>query len=303
MKPLLLINDHASRYAQLKPLMDHLPELDVRHPGSKEAMREAARDAAAGRVVIAAGGDGTIHDVLQGLHESDHVATLGVLPLGTGNDFARTLGMPLDLEAAADALCIGLATRRLDVMKVEADGETSVGMNVLNLGFAREVESQMDGQLKDKLGPFAYLVGGAKAASQAGWVVDVAIDDQPEERFEIAALAVCNGRTAGGGFELAFAADPEDGLLDVLVIPRLSPSQLAIVAGKARARRLTEEPELERRHARRVRIRVVDRCVGATLDGEPTDALHELRVRVVPNAQAVWVGPDYQRSPLEAQLV
>ncbi len=309
----MLLNDHASGFETLAPHLSALEaHFDVARPDSSGAMTQAAADASAAGVpvVVAGGGDGSVHDVLSGLRagsgETGSSSVLGVLPLGTGNDFARTLGLPLETGEAVQAL-VALAenlgrqssdrTHALDLIAVQTPSGERVGINVLNFGVAHRIGEAIDGSLKKTLGPLAYLVGSAKAASDAQWVIELGFDEGAEERFEVAALTVLNGRFAGGGFELATTADAEDGLLDVLVVNATSMASLARIAGEARLGQLVDHPEIERRAVRSLRVRVIGEPLGATLDGETIAEAAEFSVRVLAQAQPVWVGPNYQRSP------
>ncbi len=297
----LILNSNSSRSEQFEPVRHQLAsEFDVHEPCSRdECVRLAQRLADCGAPsLVAAGGDGTINAVLAGIHASDKRPVLGVLPLGTGNDLARTLAVPLDINACAELLMSEPEERAFDLISVEHQSQ-SIGINVLNIGVARAIADVSDEDLKSQLGPFAYVVGGAKAVA-ASWRIRLVVDDAAPQSFEIAALAICSGRTAGGGFQLAPTADPEDGLLDVLVVPASGLPTLTKVAAKARAGALVEDPDIHRLVGRDIRIELLsDNPVGATLDGEALELGNSLHVRLLQRAQPVWVGPAYTRSVLE----
>ena len=176
-----------------------------------------------GRQIVLAGGDGSVHllaAVLHGRGELSADDPVGLLPLGTGNDLARSLGIPLDAEAAASALLTG-RTRPLDLLVDDAGG---VVVNVVHLGIGAEAAEQA-GALKDKIGKAAYAVGSAVAGiRERGWALRVEVDGEVVHDGEpVLMVGVCNGRTIGGGAEIAPDAVPDDGLLDVVVATSTGP--------------------------------------------------------------------------------
>ena len=172
--------------------------------------------------VVLMGGDGSVHTAVRTLRRRGELAdvTLGLIPMGTGNDLARTLGIPLEPADAARAL-LASAPRRLDLIVDDADG---VVVNVVHLGVGAEAAARA-AALKGGLGATAYAVGGVVAGATAtGWTVEVVVDDRPLELDgPVLMVAVANGRTIGGGASLAPDAVPDDGLLDVVVATSTGP--------------------------------------------------------------------------------
>ncbi|HEX4699742.1 MAG TPA: diacylglycerol kinase family protein [Actinomycetes bacterium] len=167
--------------------------------------------------LVVAGGDGSVHQVVAALHRRRMLAAdfpLGLVPLGTGNDLARTLGVPLDPAEAALAYLTG-RPRVLDLVTDDAGG---VMVNVVHLGVGAEA-ARRAAALKDRLGTAAYAVGSVSAGVGAtGWRLRVTVDDAVVHvGGEVLMVAVANGRTIGGGAEVAPHAQPDDGLLDVVV--------------------------------------------------------------------------------------
>jgi diacylglycerol kinase family enzyme len=145
---------------------------------------------------------------------------LGLIPLGTGNDLARALGVPLDPSDAARALLAG-RPRTLDLVVDDADG---VVVNAAHLGIGAEA-AERAGALKERLGKAAYAVGSVLAgAGTTGWNLHVAVDGEPVHTGQdVLMVGVANGRTIGGGAPLAPDAEPDDGLLDVVVATSTGP--------------------------------------------------------------------------------
>jgi lipid kinase YegS len=179
---------------------------------------EAGADA-----VVAAGGDGTLHEVVLGVRDADAQGecALGVLPYGTANDFARARGLvdrePLEIleqivTTEPDPVDMGVVNGHLFV-------------NVATAGFGAEITSDTPEGIKAALGSAAYVLEGLTS-----------LGDMHPHELEIEApdfswsgkallLAVGNGRLAGGGFQVCPRAELDDGLLDVLIIPEVPQAQ------------------------------------------------------------------------------
>jgi YegS/Rv2252/BmrU family lipid kinase len=176
-----------------------------------------------GRTPVFAGGDGSMHTAVAALRARGELSAdlpVGLLPLGTGNDLARTLGIPLDPAEAAHAL-LDARPRPLDLLVDEVGG---VVVNAVHLGVGAEAADRA-GALKERLGKAAYAVGGVLAGAGAtGWQVRIEVDGVSVHTDEtVLMVAVTNGRTIGGGAELAPDAVPDDGLLDVIVATSTGP--------------------------------------------------------------------------------
>lgn len=188
-------------------------------PGDLDRVLDSLGD----RTLVLAGGDGSVHTAVGRLldrKELDPGTAIGLLPLGTGNDLARTLGIPLDPAEAARALLAG-RPRRLDLV---VDDEGGVVVNAAHLGVGAEA-AEKAGALKDRLGRAAYPLGGLLAGAGAtGWRLRVEVDGEPLPMDgEALMVGVANGRTIGGGAALAPDARPDDGLLDVVVATSVGP--------------------------------------------------------------------------------
>jgi len=174
------------------------------------------------RRIVVAGGDGSLHAVVAALYRRHELArrTLGLIPLGTGNDFARTLGIPLDPGEAAAALLTG-EVRAMDLIVDELGG---VVVNSVHAGASAQA-SRRGHRWKKRLGPYGfgilgYPIGAAMAAVRPPFVrMRIEADGQVVSDMDqhILMIAVGNGTSVGGGTELTPDADPEDGMLDVMV--------------------------------------------------------------------------------------
>jgi YegS/Rv2252/BmrU family lipid kinase len=175
-----------------------------------------------GRRLVLIGGDGSVHTAVTLLDRRGELSPedpVGLLPLGTGNDLARTLGIPLDPADAAAALLAGRA-RPLDLV---VDETGNLVVNAVHLGVGAEA-AERAGSMKDVLGKAAYPVGGVVAGvREAGWAVTVEVDGEVLLDGTALMVGICNGRSIGGGAELAPDAEPDDGLLDVVVATSTGP--------------------------------------------------------------------------------
>jgi diacylglycerol kinase family enzyme len=177
---------------------------------------------AGSRPIVVAGGDGSLHAVVATLHRRNDLAdkVLGLLPLGTGNDFARTIGMPLDPVEAAKAL-VSAAPRPMDLI-VDELGEVVV--NSVHVGTSA-LASRHGAAWKERLGHvglgiLGYPIGAATAAINPPSVrLHVEVDGQVVADVDrpVLMVAVGNGASVGGGTEITPDADPGDGQVDVLV--------------------------------------------------------------------------------------
>ncbi|MEK7952437.1 diacylglycerol/lipid kinase family protein [Luteolibacter soli] len=192
-------------------LMDHATRFALYATNSAEEARElAAMFARSGEpVVIAAGGDGTLNAVVQGLAGSQ--TALGVLPAGTMNVFARELGIPFDNLARAFEVIEEGRVQEIDLF--EANGMPFVQM--AGVGFDAMVIEETTWESKKVLGPLAYLLAAVKVLGESPPKMLVTCDDGTQE--EGVAVLAGNGSLYGGQFKLFHKADNSDSMLDVLV--------------------------------------------------------------------------------------
>ena len=194
--------------------------------------RKAARGWRSGLLVVA-GGDGTVNEAVQGLGSAGFPdgVTLALLPTGTGNDLARTLAVPTDLEEALKTMRAGL-TRSLDAAGVRS-GEVGerffVNVAVGGVG-AKASEAADDEGLKDRRGGLTYsraffeVIQGFDAPK-----LKLTVDGE-QRHIHAVNVAVGNCRYAGGGWPAAPRSNPEDGLLDLVAVEEAGPSGLLTLA-------------------------------------------------------------------------
>lgn len=204
-----------------------------------ESRTMAANAAAQGyKLVVAAGGDGTVNAVVNGLMSvDDSRPTLGVLPLGTGNDFARSLGMPDLWEGALECL-EEREQRTMDVFRVDLGDRGLYGANVSAGGFSGQVDESLTHEDKERWGPLAYLKTALENVTRVqSYDAVLTGDDGRELELSVCNIVVANGRWAAGGLPVAPRAEMDDGLLDVVVLKSAPVARLGVVAARMAAGR------------------------------------------------------------------
>lgn len=177
-------------------------------------------------VIAAAGGDGTVNEVLNGIGDADAFRTtrFGVLPLGTVNVFARELKIPLRIEYAWEVLQRGREIK-LDLPQVEFSQNGSVKkryfIQLAGAGMDARAIELVSWSHKKKIGPMAYVIAGLKALREKKPMVKASENSaNGNKSFEGELVLIGNGKFYGGPFDIFPQADLADGLLDVCVVPR-----------------------------------------------------------------------------------
>jgi lipid kinase YegS len=206
--------------------------IKVRMTKKEGDARRFAAEAGDADLLIAAGGDGTLNEVVHGLMDLSKAArpALGIVPLGTANDFANGCGIPPDSEKAL-ALCLEGHAVPIDVGKANEHWF----LNAASVGFGAAVTATTPPELKRLLGPAAYTVMGAILAMNVHhYRGSLTLPDREITGSGPVAI-VGNGRQTGGGVQVTPRARIDDGLLDVLVV-----RQIPAIALLTAARELQE---------------------------------------------------------------
>jgi diacylglycerol kinase (ATP) len=267
------------------------PKCVVRRTGAQGQARllaaQAVREGFA--TVIAAGGDGTANEVVNGIADVPSglaSVRLGIVPLGTVNVFARELGLPRDWAGAARTLAAGREMAvDLGCAELMSDGRSTCRhfLQLAGAGLDARAVQLVSWELKKKTGPLAYLAAGCKALLEDQPLITVEGADQKDGEL----VLLGNGRYYGGSFEVFPQASLRDGLLDVCVLPKVNAwSGLRALLGMATGRVLRF---LSSRHFRSsaMTLRSSSR-VGLQLDGEYAGEL-PVKFSVLPRALRVIV--------------
>jgi diacylglycerol kinase (ATP) len=281
----------------------------TREAGDGVRWAREARESGAS-LVVAAGGDGTIREVAGGLLgcPAEHATgrprpigdptlpALGILPLGTGNDLARSLDLPLGLPEALELLDRG--TRRwMDAVSLTLDGSPAAFyLNALTGGFSGDLHGTLDAETRSAWGPLSYLRSGVERwNNRSVYPIEVEVDGK-RTQYRALNLIVGNGSSAGGGLPVALGADPFDGLLEVVIFLDAPPLELSGLAARLLSGDNEAHPALVRLQGRSVRVRTGGELLPVSIDGEPGQAT-DLGFRVRPRAVPVLVTPPRARDP------
>lgn len=265
----VIFNPAAGREQDRDELLERLGRLGTVHTtkGPGDA-RRLARDAAAGGagLVVAAGGDGTVNEVVSGLAPGFEAA-LAVVPLGTGNDLAGTLGMPDDPLESVAVVAAG-PTVAADVIRLRIAGEERWAVNAVTAGFSALVDEVLESRSKELLGSLAYLVTAGRSLPELeAHRLRLSVDDGDERVLDAFNLVLANGPTVGGGVPVAAGARLDDGVLHLLVVPEMPLPTLAVALGRLFAGGGGEVPELHVEPVRKVRF-AAEPAMQVTADGE-----------------------------------
>lgn len=239
--------------------------------------------------VVALGGDGSLHAVVDALRAAGRLAdiVIGLVPLGTGNDFAATLDLPDVPVEAAQVITAG-RTRRIDLIIDDQDG---VVVNAAHIGIGAEAAKAAQ-PWKKALGPIGYLIGaaltGVRGLTTPGARVEITVDGKTLTRKEpVIQVAVGNGSFVGGGTPLLPDADPSDGELDVAVSYTESPRRRIAYAWHVRRGDHHRRDDVV--YLRGSEVSVRGEKLACTSDGELSGPRSEHSWRIEPAALTMYV--------------
>lgn len=226
-----IIFNPAAKGEKARRFRRHLGAIETRctlkeTTGAGNARTLAAESVKEGfEIIVAAGGDGTLNEVLNGIVDAPDGlarACLGVFPLGTVNVFARELGIPRKPELAWQTILGGRETRiDLPLVKYGANGQAKhrYFAQLAGAGLDARAIELVNWSLKKKIGPLAYIIAGLQALLQPPSQITVTARGQSAEG---GLVLIGNGRLYGGQFRIFPRADLRDGLLDVCIFPRVN---------------------------------------------------------------------------------
>jgi diacylglycerol kinase (ATP) len=256
----------AEIHLQLSPTFGAIETVMTDAPGAAtEAATAAVRTGAEN--IFVAGGDGTLNEVLLGISAvPDGFArtTIGVIPVGTGNDFARALGFSEGVEHSLPQL----ATRQV----IAADLAFMNGrpfVNVSGGGFIAEVSDAVDSTLKSIAGRVAYIIGGARVLLEWESVrTHVRTQEGDDHTAPLQMFAVCNSRMFGGGSVIAPHALIDDGKLDVCLVEDMSTPEFLSLLARVREGDHLDDPHVHYFRTSGLALEFA-REIKVNTDGEP----------------------------------
>lgn len=298
MKPLLVVNPQSgggragALFERMRGTIEKaIGEFDVEHTDRSRHAVDLARGAArAGReTVVAVGGDGLIHEVVNGLllakHEGASAPKLGILGQGTGGDLRKTLGLEHRLDRYLGAIAAG-KTRSIDIGRFtyeshEGEASSAFFVNILSVGLGGLVDRFVATTTKMLGGKAAYFIASARGLleSEVG-VVNATITlggETREERFSTRNLAICNGRYFGGGMHVAPMAEVDDGVFEVIDLGAASKLKFALDSSSIYSGEHLKLPEVKHFRCEKLRLELENKRVNEKflldVDGEPLGRL------------------------------
>lgn len=250
-----------------------------------EVARQAIEDGR--QLLVAAGGDGTVNEVVNGIchaREAGAGCLLGVLPMGSGNDFASSLGIPLDLDRAIQRLKSGKA-RTVDV------GLANGRYFDNNVGIGFEARINIEAHKLPRLrGQWQYLAAVFRALVHYSLpTVDLEADAYSVQGLATLMISVGNNHRIGGGFLITPDAQPDDGLLDVCMARAISRPRILRLLPKAMKGSHLEDEAVELFRTRRLVIESQD-PLPVHADGEILwNDVHRLEITILPGALRVII--------------
>ncbi len=248
-----------------------------------EAAAIAEREAGSYGCIVAAGGDGTVHEVVNGLMRAGANTTLGVIPLGSGDDFAKFLSNDFISNF------VGQKTKAFDVGRIASSAEVRYFANGMDIGFGAHGARNVALVPRFLTGFGAYL--GALLLTMVRYPllrVRLQIDDASAFDFTTAMTAVMNGTTFGGSFRVCPEARPDDGLLDLLLVEAVGRLAILQLVPKILRGAHAGDPRLRLLRAKRLTIESDDPLL-VEADGEIAfqDA-HRLNIGLLPGVLRVF---------------
>jgi len=284
---------------RLRPLA---PDLDVTiTAGEADIVRAASRAVdESSELLFVAGGDGTINIAVRALSSIEgafHRIALGIIPLGTGNDFAKALDLGEVAEIAVDAL---VQARIIDVDLGFLNDRAFV--NISAGGFVADVSATLTDSLKDAAGKLSYVIGGARALfGREPFRAEIDGVQSHSGGLELQMFAVCNARFIGGGYPMAPDALVDDGQLDVFLVKNTPTLEFVGLLQKIAAGEHTDDERIVRCRTERLDL-ILDRPVHVNTDGEVLEA-QRCSYRVRPRAARFLCGPQPQASASPRRLM
>lgn len=250
--------------------------VETRAPGEGSLLAERAGHDYA--FVVAAGGDGTVHEVVNGLMRAGGAAALGVLPLGSGDDFVKLLSAGDAFERLARGM-----TQALDVGRIRCGGATRWFANGMDIGFGAHAARNLTKVPGFLTGLGAYL--GALVLTMVRYPrleITLQLDDGPAQAHSTSLTAVMNGCSFGGSFRVCPEARADDGQLDLLIARGCSRLDILALVPKIMRGAHAGDPRLRLARARRVCIDSSEPLLVET-DGEIAfEDARRLEIEVLP---------------------
>lgn len=292
----------AERAARLRALIteaahkaNHTIEwCETQHPRHATELARSAAEAAVD-VIVVLGGDGTVHEVVNGIltAETAHRPTLAIVPVGSGNDFAANIGIPIDPIKAVRRIFTG-EPRAIDAARItDEQGRSEYWNNTLGLGFSGSVNAATR-RITVVRGFLIYLLAVLRTVlfNPPDLFAHFELADGTQFKERISMLSVCNGPREGGGFPVAPNARPDDGLLTYTIMKRLGRLGILVFVPIVMAGQHLRARAFLNGHTESLRV-TLDGPLDLHIDGEifatPADPPRTFLIEIIPAALRIMV--------------
>ena len=256
--------------------------LASRAPGDLSALAASSIDDGH-RQIIVAGGDGSIHEVINGMMESGESVELGVIPIGTGNDFAKASSIPLHWEHATSLLADRMASDAPAITIDLGRCNDRYFANGCGIGFDAQVADIAEG-IRWRIGDLVYLAALLKLLHKGIATPEMSVSfGKHDLKGSVTLVSVCNGPWVGGSFHIAPGAFNNDGLLNIVYADPVSRRRVLALLPKLLKGTHIEEPEV-RTFATRSCVVTAGEPVTWQLDGEVQTPRTDFEIEVLPGA-------------------
>jgi diacylglycerol kinase (ATP) len=259
---------------------------------AKELAFQAGRNSVEKLIII--GGDGTISESVTGVRASGNDSlVIGVMNLGTGGDFCRTLGVPGDIELAIGKILSGNATAidigRVNYINNQGKVEERNFINITGCGMSGKVVRTIN-QSRKLFGGFSYYLASLQNFfSYSNQKVKLYLDDLEPKSFSIVNLAICNGQYFGGGMNISPKSQITDGLLNIIVIDNWTSFQKIIYSSKLYNGSILNTPGVHTFSAKKVKV-VPEEGSVAYIDNDGEDVgMIPLEAEILPKAVKFFI--------------
>lgn len=298
-KTLVIWNPNAGSTSQAEEIRERIrtsPGIEVYEPTSPtDAQAKVRIECERGtKFVIAAGGDGTVNSVINGLSNAPSNVIMGVLPLGTANDWCASLAIPSDLNAAWEIIEKRLVTP-LDIVELRTPTETTRFANIATGGNSHRVTEAITPELKQRWGAMCYIRGAVGILNDLeSFETSISFDGGSLEEFSVWNLIVANGRTSAGRIEVAPRARLDDGLMDVVIIQSGTIVNLADLSIRYIFADYIESNQVVYRQARQITLNSKP-YINFSIDGDLVER-QPISFTCLPAALKVIVGTEFDSS-------
>ena len=220
--------------------------------------------------ILIAGGDGTVDILINYMMERDIKLPIGILPMGTANDYAKYIGIPKDISKALEKM-FRLPSMKMDVGKINE----KYFINVASTGLLTDVSQKTNSELKNAIGKLAYYIKGLEQIPTFRKIPVKFTSEEKTYDGDMYALLVFNGRTAGN-LDFAYKSKANDGLLDVILIKASFKEIVPLLAKMLRGDHLEDPVGLLYFQTKELFIETTDELIVSDIDGErgPDFPLH-----------------------------